>query len=269
MADTDTYRVKPGKKLNLSKWPTEDKGRFESKEEGEAATAELLTELQERQGLLYADGRRAVLVVLQAMDAGGKDGAIRTVFSGVNPQGCMVHSFKKPSDEELKHDFLWRVHRRCPEKGMIGIFNRSHYESVLVERVAGLVSEKVWKKRYDHIADFEQMLSEEGTVVIKFFLHISKEEQKKRLEERLADPSKNWKFAPSDVDARKQWDAYQEAYEDAMSRTSTEECPWYVVPADKKWYRNFVLADVLVRKIKELKLSYPPAAEGISNMKVK
>ena len=269
MSDTHDYLVEPHSKVKLSKYDPDDRGDFEEKEEAEKETAKLLAKLQELQGLLYAESKHALLVVFQAMDAGGKDGAIRTVFSGVNPQGCMVHSFKKPSDLEMQHDFIWRCHMRCPSKGMIGIFNRSHYESVLIERINKIVPEKVWKKRYGHIADFEEMLSEEGTVVRKFFLHISKEEQRERLQARLNDPSKNWKFASSDLAVREQWDDYIDAYEDLLGRTSTEHAPWYVIPANKKWYRNYLIADVLVRTLKELDMKYPPAEKGLDKVVVK
>lgn len=269
MSDTHDYLVEPDSKVKLSKYDPEDRGDFDEKEDAEKQTGELLEELQELQGLLYAEGKRALLVVFQAMDAGGKDGAIRTVFSGVNPQGCAVHSFKKPTDEEMQHDFIWRCHMHCPGKGMIGIFNRSHYESVLIERIAEVVPEKVWKKRYGHINDFEQMLTEEGTVVRKFYLHISKDEQRERLQERLSDPAKNWKFASSDLEVRQQWDDYIAAYEDVLSKTSTRHAPWYVIPANKKWYRNYLIAGVLVRTLKELDMKYPPAEKGLDRVVVR
>jgi PPK2 family polyphosphate:nucleotide phosphotransferase len=187
----------------------------------------------------------------------------------VNPQGCQVTSFKRPTPLELAHDFLWRVHTAAPPKGMIGIFNRSHYESVLVERVHNLVPEKVWKDRYEHINEMEKTLAEEGTTILKFFLHISKDEQKERLEARLKDPKKHWKFNPADLDERKLWGQYQTAYHDAIEKCSTEHAPWYVVPADRKWFRNWVLSDVIVRTLDSLKMKYPPAPPGLNKIKVK
>jgi len=204
--------------------------------------------------------------VLQAMDTGGKDGTIESVFSAVDPQGCSVTSFKAPSHLELAHDYLWRIHHAVPPKGMIGIFNRSHYESVLVERVKNLVPKEVWLRRYKHINDFERMLSDEGVTIVKFFLHISKDEQKQRLEARLAKPEKHWKFNPADLKERERWDDYQQAYEDALRECSTKHAPWYVVPADKKWFRNWVVSDVLVRTLKGLKMEYPPAAPGLDRI---
>ncbi|HYO10337.1 MAG TPA: polyphosphate kinase 2 family protein [Tepidisphaeraceae bacterium] len=263
------YRVAPGEKLNLKKRPTDDAGPFKDKEQAAPESAKNLEKLDELQQLLYAEGERAVLVVFQAMDAGGKDGAIEHVFSGLNPQGCQVTSFKQPTPLELRHDFLWRIHDAAPPKGMIGIFNRSHYESVLVERVHSLVPEKVWKKRYDHINQFERLLSDEGTVVLKFFLHISKDEQKRRLEARLRDAHKNWKFDIGDLREREHWDEYQRAFEDALQKCSTEHAPWYIVPADRKWFRNWVVGDVLVRTLEQLKMKYPKPKEDLSGIVVK
>jgi PPK2 family polyphosphate:nucleotide phosphotransferase len=262
------YLVKPGKKIKLADFPTDDTNDFKDKQEARKPTREHLKKLVKLQDVLYAQSKYAVLVVFQAMDGGGKDGAIKHVFSGVNPQGCSVTSFKVPSVEELAHDFLWRVHRATPGKGTIGIFNRSHYESVLVERVKDLVPEKVWRKRYDHINSFEKYLSDENTVILKFFLHLSYEEQKRRMERRLRDSSKNWKFSPSDLKERKRWDDYMEAYEDALSRCSTNYAPWYVVPADHKWYRNYVVSDMIVRCLKKLDLHYPPPLKNLDKLKV-
>lgn len=225
-----------------------------------------LSELQE---LLYASGTHALLVVFQAMDGGGKDGAIDHVFSGVNPQGCVVTSFKVPSTEEQSHDFLWRIHKAAPARGMIGIFNRSHYESVLVERVRKLAPKEVWSARYESINDFERLLANEGTTILKFFLHISWEEQKRRMEARLKDPRKNWKFSPADLKERRRWDDYMEAYEDALHKCSTKSAPWYIVPADHKWYRNWVVSDTIVRAIKQLKLSYPPPLQDADKIRVR
>ena len=226
-----------------------------------------LADLAEAQGLLYADDRYAVLIVLQAMDAAGKDGTIKHVMSGVNPQGCEVHSFKKPSAEELDHNFLWRYMRRLPERGRIGIFNRSYYEDVLVVKVhpellgrqlpREKVGKKFWEERYDDIKSFERHLVRNGTVILKFFLHVSRDEQKKRFLERLNRPEKNWKFSPSDLAERGHWDEYMAAYEDALSATSTEDAPWYVVPADHKWVTRAVVADIVTTTIRGLDLQYP------------
>src|SRR4051812_17040170 len=248
------YMVRPGKKLKLAKRATNDTGHFKDKEQAADDTAKNLQRLDALQEKLYAEGKHALLVVVQAMDCGGKDGAIDHVFSGVNPQGCQVTSFKVPTSLELRHDFLWRIHDACPPMGMIGIFNRSHYESVLVERVHKLVPESVLKSRYDHINAFEKLLADEGTTILKFFLHISKEEQKERLEARLKDKSKNWKFNIGDLAERKLWPKYQQAYEDALEKCSTKHAPWVVVPADRKWFRNWVISDTIVRTLQTLKM---------------
>jgi len=263
------YLVKPGKKFKLSDHATDDKGRFKDKGDAVKPVRENLAKLDKLQQVLYAQSKHAILIVFQAMDGGGKDGAISHVFSGVNPQGCNVTSFKVPTPAELAHDFLWRIHHATPERGMIGIFNRSHYESVLVERVKNLVPEKVWEKRYDHINNFERTLADEGTTIIKFFLHISWEEQKERMERRLADPTHNWKFSPSDLKERKRWDDYMEAYQDALKRCSTECAPWYVVPADHKWFRNWVVSDTIIRTLESLDLQYPPPMKNADKVKVK
>ena len=262
------YLAEPGKKLHLSKLKTDSTGSFKDKDDAKDQIDENLEKLQGLQNVLYAEAKHAVLIVFQAMDAGGKDGAIKHVFSGVNPQGCSVTSFKKPSSLELAHDFLWRIHLATPSKGMIGIFNRSHYESVLVERVDKLVHKKVWSKRYDHINNFEKMLADENVTIMKFFLHISKEEQKKRLGQRLKDSEKNWKFDPQDLVERKRWDEYMDAYADAIEKCSTADAPWYVVPADHKWFRNWVISDTIVRELAKLKMKYPRAVEGIEKLKV-
>jgi len=222
--------------------------------------------LAELQQLLWADGTRAVLVVIQAMDTGGKDGTIRKVFSGVNPQGVDVTGFGVPSSEELSHDYLWRVHRRAPARGRIGIFNRSHYEDVLVVRVNDLVPQERWERRYDHIVDFERLLTDEGTAVVKIMLHISQDEQRERLQARLADPAKNYKFNPGDLDVRKQWDDYMEAYEEALVRTSSETAPWFVVPADRKWYRNLVVSQILIDTLEGMDLQYPVTEHDLAGI---
>jgi PPK2 family polyphosphate:nucleotide phosphotransferase len=263
------YLVEPGSKVHLSKFKTDDTGDFRDKADAAEPTAKNLKKLRKLQDVLYAQAKHAVLIVFQATDAGGKDGSIDHVFSGVNPQGCSVTSFKVPSTLEIAHDYLWRIHAAVPPRGMIGIFNRSHYESVLVERVKNLAPKHVWKKRYEQINHFEQMLSDESVTILKFFLHISRDEQKKRLEARLHDEQKNWKLSPADVAERKYWDDYMEAYQDALEKCSTRHGPWFIVPSDHKWFRNWVLSDTIVRTLSNLDLKYPPAIEGIEKLKIK
>jgi PPK2 family polyphosphate:nucleotide phosphotransferase len=224
--------------------------------------------LEELQEMLYAEHKHKVLIVLQAMDTGGKDGTIRHVFEGVNPQGVRVAGFKKPTPEELDHDFLWRVHKQVPGKGEVVIFNRSHYEDVLVVRVHNLAPQEVWSKRYDHINDFERMLVDEGTTILKFFLHIDLDEQKERLQARLDEPNKRWKFNPEDLEERKLWPQYVKAYEDAISKTSTDWAPWYIVPANRKWYRNLVVGTVIIETLKDLDMRYPEAEFDPADIKI-
>jgi len=262
------YIVEPGKKVRLKDWPTDDTGDFKDKEHAAPDTDKNLKKLSELQYLMYAEAKHSLLIVFQAMDAGGKDGAIAHVFGGVNPQGCAVHSFKGPSTLEKSHDFLWRIHAAAPPRGMIGIFNRSHYESVLVERVKNLCPEKVWSRRYDSINNFERMLADEGTTILKFYLHISKDEQKRRLEARLEDPDRNWKFSPNDLEERKFWKDYNEAFEDLLGKCSTKYAPWVVVPADRKWFRNWVISDIITRTLDKLGMKFPDPAPGIEKMKV-
>lgn len=252
----DKYRVSPKEKVKLQKIDTEGNGE---KDEAVAKFLEINEKLEALQERLYAEGKHKILVVLQGMDTSGKDGTIRAVFDGVNPQGVRVAGFKVPTAEELAHDYLWRVHKQTPGKGEIVIFNRSHYEDVLVVRVHKLVPEEVWKKRFDQINDFEHLLAEEGTTILKFFLHISRKEQKERLLERLADPSKHWKFNPGDLEERAIWDQYEAAYEDVLERTSTEWAPWYIIPADKKWFRNLVIGKILLETLEKLDIQVPPA----------
>lgn len=221
------------------------------------------------QRVFYADGRRALLIVLQGRDAAGKDGTIRHVFGAVNPQGCEVTSFKAPSDAERRHDYLWRVHARVPARGMIGIFNRSHYEDVLVPRVRGVVPPRVWRERYRQINDFERMLVENGVVVLKFFLHVSRAEQKRRLEDRLADRTKNWKFNADDLEDRARWGAFTAAYRDAIRRCSTSWAPWYLVPADDKKSRNWLVGNVILETLEGLKLRYPRGDPAILSLKIR
>ena len=254
---TGKYRIDDGKGFRLNDFNPDDTGDFKDREAAEAATFQDLKRLRELQEKFYVDRRFSMLVVLQAMDTGGKDGTIDHVFSGVNPTGCHVTGFKRPNDEELSHDFLWRIHKATPAKGMIGIFNRSHYEDVLVVRVHDYVSRKIWEKRYEQINEFENMLAENGTVIVKFFLHIGKDEQKRRLQDRLDDKEKLWKFEPGDLKEREYWTDYQEAYQDAIKKCSTPHAPWYVVPANKKWYRNYVVAHALVKALEHIDYKLP------------
>jgi PPK2 family polyphosphate:nucleotide phosphotransferase len=263
----DKYRVKPGHKIKLSDYDPEDISQFSGdKKAAKARLAELCQKLGELQEVLYAEHKHKILVVLQALDTGGKDGAIRAVFSGVNPQGVHVASFKVPTPEELDHDILWRVHAQVPGKGELVIFNRSHYEDVLVVRVHNLVPENVWRTRYAQIRDFERMLAEEGTTILKFYLNISMDEQKKRLQERLGDPKKRWKFNPGDLKERALWDDYTSAYQDAINETSTKWAPWYVIPANHNWYRNLAVASVIVQALEDLKLKYPEPIEDLDKI---
>jgi PPK2 family polyphosphate:nucleotide phosphotransferase len=263
----ERYRVKPGEIVRLGEIDPRDRSGFDGpKKEARKKLIELTGQLEALQELLYAEHKRKVLVVLQGMDTGGKDGTIRHVFEGVNPQGVRVATFKKPTPEELDHDYLWRVHQRIPGKGEIVIFNRSHYEDVLIVRVHTLVPEEQWSRRYQQIVDFERTLVEEGTTILKFFLHIDQDEQKQRLQARLDDPDKHWKFNVEDLKERKRWDEYIRAYEDVLNKTSTEEAPWYIVPANRKWYRNFVIATVLVDTLKGLKMEYPEQQEDLSGI---
>ncbi len=265
--DIDRYRVNPGDKIDLDRWQPDDTSGFEGdKRKAEPVIADLTRRLEALQEVLYAEQRQRVLIVLQAMDTGGKDGTIRHVFEGVNPQGVKVAGFKVPTPPELAHDYLWRVHQVTPAKGEIVIFNRSHYEDVLVVRVHNLVPARVWKRRYGQINEFEHMLAEEGTTIVKFYLHISKDEQKTRLQERLDTPTKQWKFRLDDVKERQYWRDYMSAYEDVLSRTSTAWAPWYVVPADRKWYRNLVISHVIVKTLEGLKRSYPQPPDDLTDV---
>ena len=252
-------RVKPGSNVQL-KDADADASLGIDETAARSKTASLLTDLEELQYKLYADGRFALLVVFQAIDGGGKDSTIRHVIEAFNPQGCTVTSFKAPSAEELRHDFLWRVHRHAPLRGEVAVFNRSHYEDVLVVRVDSLVSKDIWSARYAQINDFEAMLTAANTRVVKFFLHISKDEQKRRFEERIATPAKQWKFDPADLKKRAQWDEYQSAFEDMLARCSTDVAPWHVIPANRKWLRDFAVASVLHQTLAALPLRYPTPA---------
>jgi PPK2 family polyphosphate:nucleotide phosphotransferase len=260
--------VKPGKKLKLSDHDPDDSHGF-TKDMADRQLIKHRAKLDQLQELLYAGHQHSLLIVLQAMDAGGKDGTIRHVMAGVNPQSCDVASFKAPTALELGHDFLWRVHRVVPIKGSIGIFNRSHYEDVLIARVHKLVPKSVWSKRYAQINDFERMLAENGVKILKFFLHISKDEQKRRFEERLADSNKRWKISPADFEERKLWDQYMTAYEAALSRCSFEWAPWYVIPANKKWFRNCVISQIIVEALESLDMEYPKIAFDPAHIVIK
>jgi PPK2 family polyphosphate:nucleotide phosphotransferase len=252
------YRVRPGQKVDLDDYDPEDTqllpgGKVEAKEK----IAGVQTRLADLQELLFAGHEWKLLIVLQGMDTSGKDGTIRHVMGGFNASGTRVASFRKPTTDDLDHDYLWRVHRQVPGKGEVVVFNRSHYEDVLIVRVHDLVPKSVWKQRYDQIRNFEQMLAEEGCVILKFFLHISKDEQRKRLQARLDDAAKRWKFQRSDLEEREVWDDYRKAYEAALSKTSTEKAPWYVVPANQKWYRNHLVGTIIADALDELNMKYP------------
>ena len=253
----DALTVRPGSAAGLEQRdPRDTVGLPEKKHAAEELEA-LLEELGSLQERLYAEGKRSVLVVLQGLDASGKDGTIRHVFTGVNPQGCRVTSFKAPTPIELAHDFLWRVHAECPARGMIGIFNRSHYEDVVTVRVLELAPEEVWSRRPQRIVEFERLLTDEGTTVLKCFLHVSAEEQQERFAERESDPTKRWKFNPRDEETARRFDEYTSAYEQALTETSTEHAPWYVIPADRNWVRNHAVATVLVEALRRLDPKYP------------
>ena len=254
----DRYRVKPNAKVRLDEVPTHDDGGME-KQHARERMVELGQRLAHLQEVMYAQGKHSLLVVLQAMDAGGKDSTLRHVLEPINPQGCKVISFKAPNSTELGHDFLWRVHQNVPRLGYIGVFNRSHYEDVLIARVKNLVPAERWKRRYDHIRAFEQMLVDEGTAIVKFFLHISKDYQKQRLQRRLGHPDKWWKFNPADLVERALWDDYQHAYTVALQKTSTKQAPWYVIPAECRWYRDLLVTEGLVQTLEALDMEYPKA----------
>ncbi len=268
MANLDQYRVNP-KKFSLSNYKSSDKSeRTGNKAEDALLLEKLATEINALQDILHAQAKHKVLLILQGMDASGKDGTVRHVFSECDPLGIRLASFKGPTPEELAHDYLWRVHKQVPQKGEIVIFNRSHYEDVLIVKVHDWIDEAECKRRYAQINDFERMLSETGTVIIKCYLHISKEEQKVRMQERLSDPTKTWKFNPNDLKERDLWDKYMLAYENAMKATSTEYAPWYVIPADSKTNRNLLISKILLNTLKGLKLAYPPVPAEYKTIKI-
>jgi len=259
--------VEPGKKIKLAQRDPDSTGRFKSKKAAYSAMEKNLEKLGELQSVLYAENKRSVLIVLQAMDAGGKDGTIKHVMGPLNPQSCKVCSFKAPTDEELSHDFLWRIHKQVPRKGEIVIFNRSHYEDVLIARVQNLVDKKVWSKRYTQINDFEKLLAENNTHILKFFLHISKDEQLARLQARIDEPAKNWKINPQDFEERQYWANYMRAFEDALSRCSTSYAPWFVIPANRKWYRNYAVSQIVADALGAMKMAYPKTDVDISKLR--
>lgn len=265
--NTEKYLVKEKKKLDLYEVPTSYNGKLEKKEVKEVLIPENIKKIREYQERLYAENKQALLIVLQAMDAAGKDSLIKNIMTGVNPQGTKVVSFKKPSENELDHDYLWRVAKNLPPRGEIGIFNRSHYEDVLVSRVhklvldqpfpKNLVTKDIWENRFEEINNFEEYLSNNGIKIVKFFLHVSKDEQKERLMERIDRPEKNWKFASSDITEREYFDDYMLAYADMLINTSTKRAPWYIVPADRKWFSRYLVSEVIVEKLKEMDPQFP------------
>jgi len=264
------FLVAPGRRVRLKAWDSRDCGAYQGKKlKAERELDRLNHELEALQYRLFAEHRHKLLVVLQGVDTSGKDGVIRRVFGSVDPQGVRVASFKAPTQADLDHDYLWRVHHEVPGRGEIVLFNRSHYEDVLIVRVHNLVPASVWKKRYAQINDFERMLAEEGTTILKLFLHISRGEQKKRLESRLKDPKKNWKFDVADLRERTHWSAYERAYEELLSRTSTPWAPWHIIPADIKWCRNVIVSSIIVETLKKLKMRFPKPRQPLDGIVVR
>ena len=263
--------VPPGKKIDLQDYDPADTGKFDNKESAQTKLAANIIELAEHQNILYAQNKFAVLIIFQAMDAAGKDSTIKHVMSGINPQGCQVYSFKTPSTEELDHDYLWRTHRCIPERGRIGIFNRSYYEETLIVRIHPELLQRqnlpqidlknIWHQRFQEINNFEQYLTNNGVAIIKFFLHVSKAEQKKRFLARIEEPQKHWKFSADDIKERDRWDNYQAAYTDIFNHTSTKVAPWYIIPADRKWFTRLAVADIICSRLKELDLAYPQISD--------
>jgi PPK2 family polyphosphate:nucleotide phosphotransferase len=260
-------KVKPGAKVALDKCDTDPTGEI-SQDQAANLLTDYSLELGDLQELLYAASQNSVLIILQGMDTSGKDGTIKRVMSQVNPLGCRVESFKVPTEEELDHDFLWRVHRVVPRRGLLTIFNRSHYEDVVIVRVHDLVPKKVWKSRYEHITDFEQLLSDNGTIVLKFFLHISPGEQKQRLEDREMETEKAWKLSAGDWREREHWDDYMQAYEEAINRCSTQDAPWYIIPSDKKWFRNLAVADAIVSTLRPYRKQWEKSLDKLAEIKL-
>ncbi len=263
----ERFKVPPGTAVNLKDVDPSFKDRHEGHKEAADEIEHYRQKLRELQELLHADGQRSVLLCLQALDAGGKDGTINHILGSMNPQGCKVVGFKQPSALELAHDFLWRIHRVTPARGVVTIFNRSHYEDVLIARVHKLVPKEIWSRRYDRINAFESGLVEDETHILKFYLHISKEEQLKRFKDRLDDPSKQWKISEADYKERTYWDDYMAAYEDVLSRCSTEHAPWFIIPADHKWFRNLAVARIVVEHLEGLKMTFPPPVVDIEHIR--
>jgi len=261
--------VKPGSKVLLEDIKTDATPGFKEKPDVETILRETAEKMAKLQYLMFAENKRSLLIVLQAMDTGGKDGTIRHVMTGLNPAGVHVKSFKVPSAEEMNHDFLWRIHQAVPPQGDFGIFNRSHYEDVIVVRVHDLVPRPVWKARYAQINAFEHHLVENDVTILKFFLHISKEEQKRRIQDRMEDPERCWKLSPADFKERTYWDDYQEAYADALSKCSTEWAPWYVIPADRKWFRNLAVAEIMLEALESMKMKFPKPSFDPSKLKLR
>ncbi len=266
ITDLPNYRVIPGETVDLTDWPTSEKGPYKDKKASYADRDHHRARIIALQERLWAEHHQSLLIVLQATDTGGKDGTIRHVFDGVNPQGCSVVSFKQPSPEELDHDFLWRIHAQTPGKGVITVFNRSHYEDVLVVRVHETVSEKIWKARFGQINAFEELLVANHTRVLKFFLHISRDEQKERLQSRLDDPEKRWKFNTSDLEDRKRWEDFQIAFADAIEKCSTKDAPWHIIPSDHKWFRNVTIAKTVADTLEAMNPKFPEPENGLEHL---
>jgi PPK2 family polyphosphate:nucleotide phosphotransferase len=264
----EKIRVEPGHKPKLAERDPRDTLGLAGKDEAKDDLAELVAKLEKLQGRLYAEARRSILLVVQGLDASGKDGVIRAVFEGVNPQGCRVVGFKAPTSTELAHDYLWRVHAVLPERGYLGIFNRSHYEDVIAVRMLDLFPKEVWRRRPGHINAFERMLTDEGTTVVKVFLHVSKDEQAQRFRDRIADPEKQWKFRKADLDVHAKYDDYMAAYEELLEETSTEWAPWHVVPADRNWVKAHAVAMLLVHTLKKLDPQFPAPEPGIQDLRI-
>ncbi|MHB9134223.1 MAG: polyphosphate kinase 2 family protein [Armatimonadota bacterium] len=262
----DHLLIKPGEKVDLAKYDPDFTAGFSDKNAALETVRENIEKLSELQNRFYAANTHALLIVLQGIDAGGKDGTIRRVMTGLNPQGCQVTAFKMPSAEEADHDFLWRIHKAVPPRGIIGIFNRSHYEEVLVVRVHDLVPKDVWSSRYEQINHFEKLLTDCNVKILKFFLYISKDEQKKRFAERLDNPEKNWKVNPADFEERKYWDDYIEAYEDILNKCSTDYAPWYLIPANRKWFRDLAVSQILRETLEDMKQEYPKPAYDLKKI---
>ena len=267
MIDLDSVRVTPGTTVSLDTFDPGSRAGLPSKKEGEAIAAANLERTEELQSRLWAEKRKSLVLVLQGMDTAGKDGTIRKVLSGLNPTGVVVWSFGKPGPHELAHDYLWRIHDKLPQRGRIGVLNRSHYEDVLVVRVHELVPKSTWSRRYRHINEFERMLSDEGTTIIKCFLHISRDEQLQRLRERIEEPGKNWKLSDADFHERRYWPAYTEAFEEALTRCSTDHAPWHVVPANRKWVRNAVISQLLVDALEAIDPQYPDGPADLDDLR--